>query len=147
VGNRDSSPIRLDDVWAFCSARLDDEEETARKVGCDRIDAVEYLWGTKHLLLKRDDGGESKVTTELAAGLADHIARHDPAQVLAHAAFMRTVVLAEHEPVLVAATDGHETTPMLVCHIDGDDCPVACGFAALYDSHPDYKESWRPEHP
>lgn len=138
------SPVRLDEVWAFCMARLDDEDTAARRVGYDRIEAVEYLWGTKHLLLQRDDGGESKTTTELDADLAEHIVRHDPAHVLARTAFLRSVVLAEHEPVLVAADDGRQTTPMVVCRLDGDDCPVSQGFAALYDKHPAYKEAWRP---
>ncbi|WUD72115.1 DUF6221 family protein [Streptomyces sp. NBC_00510] len=33
---------------------------------------------------------------------------------------------------------------MLVCHIDGDDCPFTQGLAAVYDDHPDYQEAWRP---
>ncbi|MET8609791.1 DUF6221 family protein [Streptomyces misionensis] len=139
-----TGPVRLDEVWAFCMARLDDEEAAARRVGYDRIEAVGYLWGTKHLLLLRDDGSEPKTTVELDADLADHITQHGPARVLARTAFLRSVVLAEHEPVLVAAGDGRETAPMVVCRVDGDDCSVTQGFAALYNEHPAYKAAWRP---
>jgi hypothetical protein len=135
--------VRLDEVWKFCSARLDDDERLARDVGFDRIETVDYLWGTRHLLLQRDDGGESKATSELDAGLAAHVARHDPRRVLADIAFKREL-LAEHEPSLQAAVKDDEVIPMVVCKVDGDECPFAQGLAALYADHPDYQEAWRP---
>ncbi|MFB9558578.1 DUF6221 family protein [Streptomyces roseoviridis] len=135
-----SSPIRLDEVWAFCSARLDDDVRIARSVGFEHIEVVDYLWESKHLLLQGDSG--SKSTGELDAALAEHVARHDPARVLAEVAWKRDQ-LAEHEPSLQAAERDGELTPMVVCAIDGDDCAFTMGLAALYDRHPDYQEEWR----
>lgn len=139
---RDQHPVRLDEVWAFCNARLDDDERIARDVGYDCIEAADYLWDSKYLLLQRDVG-DSKATSELDAELAVHIARHDPARVLADVAFKREL-LEEHEPVLQAAVKDDDVTPMLACRIDGTDCPFTQGLAALYPSHPDYKQDWRP---
>lgn len=136
-------PVRLDEVWSFCTARLDDTEATARRVGFGRIEVGDYLWESKYLILQRDDGGESKVTTELDAELAVHVALHDPQRILADVAFKRRL-LAEHEPSLVAAVEGSEVTPMTVCRVDGDTCPFTQGLAALDHEHPDFKESWRP---
>uniref|UniRef100_UPI003F490A5C DUF6221 family protein n=1 Tax=Streptomyces sp. CA-141956 TaxID=3240051 RepID=UPI003F490A5C len=134
-------PIRLDEVWSFCSDRLDDDARIARSVGFDRIEVVDYLWKSKHLLLQGDN--ESASTTELDASLAEHVARHDPARVLAEVAWKRDQ-LAEHEPSLQAAERDGEVTPMVVCTIDGNDCPFTLGLASLFDQHPDYREEWRP---
>jgi hypothetical protein len=138
-------PIRLDEVWSFCAARLDDEEQVARRVGRDRIEAVEHLWGTKYLVLHRN-GAEPEKTTEFDAPLAEHIAYQEPRRVLARTTFTRSL-LAEHEPVLAAGQQGEQVTPMVVCRIDGDDCPFTQGLAALYDDHEDYRERWRPDAP
>ncbi|MFI2434662.1 hypothetical protein [Streptomyces sp. NPDC018693] len=110
----------LDEAWAAVMGCLDQVEATARRVGYDRVEAVAALWGTKYLLLTRDDSSaDPKVTTELDADLADHIALHEPARVIAQTAFMRDVALAPHRPV-----DGG-------CPMDGDDCPVIHAFLAL----------------
>jgi hypothetical protein len=55
---------------------------------------------------------------------------------LADIALKRTL-LEEHAPNFPAVTTA-------VCPIDGDDCPFTQHLAAMYDTHPDYQESWRP---
>ncbi len=135
------TPIRLDEVYAFCSARLQETEDLAVSVGYDRIETGAYLWGAQYLLLQRDNGGESKMSTEMDAELAEHIAHHEPRRVLADVAFKRGV-LVEHLPRVQAATQDDTLTPMVVCPVDGDDCPTLRALAALYDNHPDYQASW-----
>lgn len=117
-------PIRLDEVWAFCTARLDDDEKAALATTDDEI-SEQLSWA------------------EVRVGDAiEHIERHLPTRALAAVVFKREL-LTEHEPALQAAVKGSEVTPMLVCRIDGDDCPVTQGLAALYADHPDYREAWQ----
>lgn len=62
---------------------------------------------------------------------------------LADIAFKRSL-LEEHAPDFQTAAKGYEVTPMAVCRVDGDTCPFTQQLAALYSTHPDYQESWRP---
>ncbi|WP_336317944.1 DUF6221 family protein [Streptomyces lavendofoliae] len=151
------APIRLSEVWAFCSERLDDDDAYARAAseGPWRYDPGKH-WrragssdyeegvfagppGAQGMCIAGT--GQSNDPQSMAD--AAHIARHDPTRVLAEVAFKREL-LAEHEPELHAAVNDREVTPVVVCRIDGDDCPFTRGLAALYDDHPDYKETWRP---
>lgn len=117
--------VHLDEVWAFCSARLDDDEEMARATSDSEIDE-QLGWAEVHV-------GQAQ----------EHIARHLPSRVIADVMFKRGL-LAEHQPVLAAAAQDDQVTPMLVCRIDGDDCPFTRGLAGLYAGHPGYRETWRP---
>ncbi|MGW6395421.1 DUF6221 family protein [Streptomyces sp. NPDC055103] len=148
----------MDDLIAFLRARLDDDEQTARAVSYDRIETAEYLWGSQYLLLQRGKG-ESKVTAELDAELSQHIARYDPARVLAEVDAKRQIA-REHGP-----SDKHTTiwdwfelgTWCGECGTDPcrelTNCPI-CGasdgcrtlrlLALPYADHPDYQDAWRP---
>lgn len=118
-------PIRLGEVWAFCNARLDEDDKAARATSDSEVD--------EQLGWAEDMVGEATA----------HIERHLPTRVLADIAFKRTI-LEEHEPGLQVAVRGDEMTPMVVCKVDGDTCDFAQGLAAVYATHPDYKEDWRP---
>ncbi|WP_435606668.1 DUF6221 family protein [Streptomyces ardesiacus] len=83
------------DLLAWLETAISEREAAARAVGYDEIETVDYLWGTKHLLLRRGD--ESKASTELDADLANHIALHDPASVLRRCAADRKL-LDLHRP-------------------------------------------------
>lgn len=109
----------------FLRARLDEDEAAARAVGYDRIEAVDYLWGTRHLLLQRNDGGESKATTELDADLAAHIVRHDPARVLAEVEAKRRLLLW---------AESAEGGLFLF--------PVVDTLVEAYRNHPDFDPAW-----
>ncbi|MEU0030773.1 DUF6221 family protein [Streptomyces sp. NPDC006335] len=131
------APIRLDEVWDFCHARLD---ETATAL-------VEYRDGHKGPCINRpgqnpaDYDDHDSCCLHLAAAEASPY--RDVQYGLADIAFKR-LMLEEHEPDLQAAVKDSTVTPMIVCRTDGDDCPFTQGIAALYNTHPDYKESWRP---
>jgi hypothetical protein len=75
----------------FNDARLDEDEATAKAADGDEIEATPSLWGTKYLTLRGDH--DDRHTAELPADLADHIARHDPARVLAFSASTRRPTL------------------------------------------------------
>lgn len=70
-----------DKLVQWLGEQLNEDERTARAVGYDRIETGEYLWGSRYLILRREDG-ESKVTTELSDELALHISKWDPDRVL-----------------------------------------------------------------
>lgn len=72
-------------------AGLAEDERLANALGGGRVEAVDCLWETKYLNLVMPSG-EVKHTAELSAELADHIARHDPARVLAEVAAKRALL-------------------------------------------------------
>lgn len=92
-----------EDILAWLETVITAREEAARAVGWDTIETVDYLWSTKHLLLKRAD--ESLATTELDADLAAHIALNDPESVLRRCAADRKL-LKLHRPVVLRAGGG-----------------------------------------
>jgi len=150
------APIGLDELWAFCNARLDDDERRAEcgyysETHWERFTTEAHLhaWKAWREYFPREqwDVKASDAVSEAARdGIRERITAHEKdrsSRTLADVAFKREL-LAEHEPVLQAATKDDEVTPMLVCRVDGLDCPFAQGLAALHDDHPDYKETWRP---
>ncbi|MGZ4520698.1 MAG: DUF6221 family protein [Mycobacteriaceae bacterium] len=70
-----------------------------------------------------------------------HIARHDPARVLAECEAKRRIV-ADH-------SDHYSPDDPAVCDAhDGkygvDECPTLRALAGIYANHPDYRVEWRP---
>lgn len=130
-----------DDLVDFLRARYDEEAELAQAADGDQIEATDSLWGTKYLTLRGDH--DDRHTTELPAALANHIARHDPARVLAE-------VEAKREMLREADSFCAEY------YADMDDDSSAYQRAACwretnarllalpYANHPDYRDEWRP---
>ena len=77
---------------------------------------------------------------EVPAAVAGHIARHDPARVLAEVDAKRRM-LAIHHPYVPEPDQA-----CLGCAggIVWTDCPVLRLLALPYASHPDYRAEWRP---
>lgn len=94
----------------------------------DVISSIGY--DSDQVLVKQSDGA--------------HIARHDPARVLAECAAKRRIVerhgaLDEDEcPGCGAYLDGTWRTG------PGELCPDLAALASVYADHPDYREEWRP---
>lgn len=149
-------PIRLDKVYAFCVERLGDDE---RRAQCGYYSDTHWelfatnahlgawqAWRTYFPHEQWDSKANDRISDAALVAIRERISAHEKnrsARMLADVAFKREL-LAEHEPALQAAQTDGEVTPMVVCPIDGDDCPFTQGLAALYDDHPDYKENWRP---
>ena len=149
-------PIRLDELWAFCNARLDDEERRAQAgyysdTHWERFTTEAHLgaWQAwrEHFPREQWDVKANDVISEAALkAVRARITAHEEersSRTLADVAFKREL-LTEHEPVLQAAVKDDVVSPMLVCRVDGLDCEFGRGLAALYDDHPDYQEAWRP---
>jgi hypothetical protein len=62
-----------------------------------------------------------------------HIARHDPARVLADVAAKRRIML-EHSPSSQGICECSAPWP----------CPTLRALAAVYADHPDYDPAWQP---
>lgn len=73
---------------------------------------------------------------------ARHIARHDPARVLAQCAAMRKVVdlhdRAHHQCV---ADD--EDGPSTLWRTSANPCDTLRALASIWSDHPDYRQEWR----
>lgn len=139
----------MSDMVEFIRARLDEDERIARAVE-DRSDPWHGQWRAEgNQALRTRNGwvlahnrGEPHVP-----GLLAHIARHDPARVLAEVDAKRRILddVVDEASGLDAQVDGEfrvgirdtKTEPYL-----GD---VLLRLLALpYASHPDYREEWRP---
>lgn len=71
-----------------------------------------------------------------------HIARHDPARVLADVAAKRAIVEAYEGAELERGDDPNDETRIA----DATTLRwVVCVLASAYAQHPDYREEWRPE--
>ncbi|MDX2658341.1 DUF6221 family protein [Streptomyces scabiei] len=150
------APIRLDELWSFCRARLDDDERRAKHgyysdTHWERFttEAHLYAWHAWRDIFPREQWNvkaNDAISEAARDGIRNRITAHEKdrsSRTLADIAFKREL-LAEHEPVLQAAVKDDEVTPMLVCRVDGLDCAFTQGLAALHDDHEDYKEAWRP---
>jgi hypothetical protein len=136
------------DLIAFLSARLDEDEATAKAV----LDAAK-LFGSapqRSTLLGHQvfDGSGIVVTHDrtvvLPSDVATHIARHDPARVLRKVAGKRAIIMRYEractipEPC-VSFTAGQDDGYRQAC----DD--AIRNLAAVYSDHADYRPEWAPD--
>lgn len=149
----------------FLLARIAEDEERARAAaqgpwtwreygGRNGVDPVPYLTGRggdpatyayDTEVIEPNHSGEcgcrSSCTLELRVRVEDreHIARHDPARVLAECEAKRRIV-ARHDAHL-----GHEPTPHIVPRLKWrEGCDTLRLLALPYADHPDFREEWRP---
>ncbi|MFD3535223.1 DUF6221 family protein [Streptomyces sp. NPDC058664] len=157
----------MDDLIAFLRARLDDDEQTAlswpedsrrwQTVGGRRLS---YRNGSSQTVTAIDISNASSLWNEQIYvkydldGAAEHIARQDPARVLAEVDAKRRMV-ALHEPVTLHAGGGaaHFDTTRVCRSCEPPKqfpetaypCATLRLMALPYaDRHPDYRDAWRP---
>jgi hypothetical protein len=70
--------------------------------------------------------------------LARHIARWDPARVLAECAAKRAII----ERLTPDPTGTRDSAPAFQEQLNGE--PTLKLLAAVYSNHPDYQQTWRP---
>ncbi|MFD3917292.1 DUF6221 family protein [Streptomyces sp. NPDC058603] len=139
------------DLVAFVRARLDEDEQVARSTctppdwhqgpGDDpewTTDEMVLMWPPEFHTPYEQDKHWRGLTAD-PAGLAAHIARHDPAHVLRRIARDRAVLDAYEE---VADMDTDNAEPEYAYGR-----AVGLGYAVRqmateHDGHPDYKTSW-----
>lgn len=125
----------------FLTARLDEDERIARAASerapwSHNADDYWMITGTDGDVVVYD---ESAPTDAEAA----HIARHDPACVLADVAAKRAI-LEEHSPQHsdLFPEDGPQWC-QTCSHRDNWPCPTVRALLLSYADHPDFDESWR----
>ncbi|MEU0102407.1 DUF6221 family protein [Streptomyces sp. NPDC006267] len=148
----------MDDLVQFLRARLDEDEQAARRAG----DSFRQIGETGVIVATDGDRAEECASANWA-GIAEHIVRHDPARVLREVDAKRRMLddlLAERHTIVedcwytcAAATeerDGDES-----CDEGRQGGPCDCGRDARVNrrlrllvlphaDHPDYKDVWRP---
>ncbi|WP_329520524.1 DUF6221 family protein [Spirillospora sp. NBC_01491] len=123
----------------FVKARLDEDEQVARAAACmrDEVDPARDLNRGHWEVINRQavhGGDQDGVWTHIVRRadtepVAVHIARHDPARVLADVKAKRTLI------VELDSYGGPETADAYYV--------VLRHLATVYDTHPDYQDDWR----
>lgn len=126
---------------AFLLARLAEDEALARDVLTRGFGAEWHVVGDvwQHV---GDDGGHNVLSG--AESTLPHIARHDPAHVLA--------TVAAHRRIVELHADFCETCWV---HAEGVaeaadaglPCPTLLALASIYAAHPDFRDEWRTVSP
>lgn len=131
----------MDDLIAFLRDRLSEDEAAATAVFRDHTWSAYLEGGTDGWAIEGAHSGKPSCIVGDEA-MANHIARHDPARVLADLAAKRQII-AEH------CDDGGK------CDVCADPpvyeatwrpfpCKTLRLLALPYADHPDYQESWKP---
>jgi uncharacterized protein DUF6221 len=136
-------------IVEFLLARIAEDEAVAR-VG----DAASYPapWSTEQVDLDTYgvasrvvcDGGSGDVVGDpIDDDLAAHIARWDPARVLAECATKRRLI-TEHRPIdgMCGHCSQDEEQPAPVGWWVPTPCETLLALAAIYADHPDYDPAW-----
>jgi len=144
---------RMDDLVQFLRARLDEDAAIAKR--------VESRWrqiGETGVIVASDGTHAEECANGNWTGIADHIARHDPARVLAEVDAKRRMVDVHGPRKLYPDADSLLQRTLIVCRSCGPSqfpkrpashhmypCPTLRLLALPYvDNHPDYRDTWRP---
>jgi hypothetical protein len=136
----------MDDLVAFLRARLNEDEERVRALaephewhtgpGDDpdwEDESTVHMWPPEfHTPYEQDKHWRGLTASNPA--LAAHIARYDPARVLADIAAKRATLDACE--AAQAGDDGYGAAALADT--------VICTMAAAYSAHPDYRPEWAP---
>lgn len=112
---------QLSSITDFLDARISEDEAAAQKAA-DSPSQAGMHWGRYYREVLGP--GAVEVGTTVTSDYAAHIARHDPARVLAECAAKRELV-----EVWSDEHGGHH---------------VLRALATIYKDHPDYDEKWTP---
>jgi hypothetical protein len=143
----------------FLLARIGEDEAVARGATAGPWRWDENYKGTDgkddaDLALTNDEGAEVvgaynwhccdfRISPTVEPADAEHIARWDPARVLAECEAKRRIVElhTESEPGSHECPGRYSTFSIA----EGDPCPTVLLLALPYASHPDYDPAWNPE--
>ncbi|MFD4934485.1 DUF6221 family protein [Streptomyces virginiae] len=153
----------MDDLVKFLRARLDEDEQAARGTGKPLAwhqgpgddpewtnDEMVLMWPPEHHTPYEQDKHWRGLDVD-GPGLAAHIARHDPARVLAAVDAQRRL-LALHR-----RDTSHLFSGCVVCDAGDNSCGCMGGsaydypcetlrvLALPYRNHPDYLPEWAPD--
>ncbi|WP_326677685.1 DUF6221 family protein [Streptomyces sp. NBC_01237] len=159
----------MDDLLQFLRARLDEDEQAARAATWDEWDSAHWTahhraqYDGRWVIVDHAEEGVTELTPHAAddAGVAQHIARHDPARVLREVEAKRrrlTRHVPERRRLTLLDVNGSATSfGFYVCtsctpnrtiehgqEVVEWPCPDVLDDALPYADHPDYRPDWRP---
>ncbi|UXM92517.1 DUF6221 family protein [Paenarthrobacter sp. JL.01a] len=73
---------------------------------------------------------------------AEHIARHDPARVLAECAAKRAIIELHRRLFAAPHSICNRCTDYTTGDADDYPCDTLCALATIYKDHPDYQQEW-----
>ncbi|MFI1472060.1 DUF6221 family protein [Streptomyces wuyuanensis] len=130
----------MSELVAFLRARLDEDEQAARKLLDEKRPGRAERWEFCDDGAIRDTGPRRSLRVKFTwPPEADHIVRHDPARVLADVEAKRELLRLHTLNGWVCSTCDNGEVPG-----DGYPCPTLRLLALPYASHADYDEAWRP---
>lgn len=129
-------PMRPVTLTEFLLARIAEDEAVARAASDALFDDEDWQVDRDRDVLTERGGALVATAAKSRAPLAEHIARHDPARVLAECQAKRAVVA-------VCWTPDPHTQPE-AANGKCTECAVLYSLAQTYADHPDYDEAWRP---
>ncbi|MCX4801770.1 DUF6221 family protein [Streptomyces sp. NBC_01214] len=136
----------MDDLVQFLRDRLDEDEQAAQQaIACEFLTSGQWLargpYGDDDRFGNmQSEQNEQIIEDGLLWGTVAHIARHDPARVLAEVDAKRRL-LAIHRRFV-----DEPGQACLGCAggIEWEACPVVRLLALPYADHPYFREEWRP---
>lgn len=162
----------MDDLVQFLRARLDEDEQIAQAAADGLADGTsapawhmeEPCEGQRHWEVWGDEGaGQRLVHGKGRRAESVHIARHDPARVLAEVDAKRQIIGMHNIPAVVSpkmaalglreGESPEDDRRCAGCGLDQMDdpitpdvseCPILRALALPYADHPDYRDEWRP---
>jgi Family of unknown function (DUF6221) len=129
----------VSDLVEFLLARLDEDEQAARTAGADRWRATDS--GVYHDDASTQPGPFAIGRYEHLGAEGTHIARHDPARVLAEVEAKRRMLEAHYDynGVCPRCFDfSNKPVPRELWP-----CETVRLLAPPYGDHPDYRQEWR----
>lgn len=128
----------MSELIAWLRAQLDEDERVA--LAAQSVDGG--VFDGAGIVVMRAATGTRSVT--LTSVVARHIARHDPARVLAEVAAKRAIV-DQHTVTATSEVFGEVSTVTYcpICRNDGQ-CMTLWLLAQPYAERPGYREEWRP---
>lgn len=132
----------MNDLMAWLTAQLDEDEQIARAVE-DRSAPWDGQWMADGNSAVRTVNGHVLFYRHgpdpLKPGLADHVAAHDPARVLREIDAKRRIVALHARPHHQCVTENGPTQ----WHA-ADPCATLRLIALPYTDRPGYQDGWRP---
>lgn len=123
----------MNDLVEFLRARLDEDEQVARRAG----ETFGQIGETGVIVATEGDRAEECASANWA-GIAEHIVRHDPARVLREVTAKRELLAyceraMAHEDPLTRDRAGEVAMAAI----------TVTYLASAYGDHSDYREEWR----
>lgn len=137
----------MTDLVGFLRARLDEDEAAALAAFAGPWTVGAHPDGIRSVVLSPY---ARVVATTFREADAAHVARHDPARVLADVAAKRAILDMWEDPEEAREPGSNGQEGRDADEIEADVAvayaitDIVAAFAAVYAGHPDYREEWTP---